>query len=315
MQSKLLLIFFLGSFISFSQLPVWPTSDAEWYYTHGNGWDSKGCSHYRIDRDTIIDAKTYQIYSRQLDWVLDIGPMVYSGSDYDDKFFIIGVEDSLISYYDETSGLIDTLMNFKAQVGDKWLNPIHKENCNNNGEFITTEVIAISTEQISGMNLLKYRLHRYSEVFLYSVDYEEDFYQLIGSMGSSFVPEIPCSATDVPVDGLLRCFNYHLGDPDEFTYKTWLGECDYVEGLGLEEAQKSEVRVYYKGRNITVNGIALELSTSLRLFNSIGSDLPFKMLHQDINEWALEVDEEASGLIFLQMSHQGQMLNFKVMAY
>lgn len=316
MQSKLLLIFFLGSFISFSQLPVWPTSNAEWYYTHSNGWDSDGCTHYIIDRDTVINLKTYQIYSRQLDWVLDMGTVIQSGSTYSDNFFIIGVEDSLITYYNEMTEQIDTLMNFKAQVGDKWKNHMYKQNCNDNGEFIITEVLAISSELVDGVLLMKYRLHRYSEDFSWNVDYEEDFYQMLGSKESNFVPESLCTATDIPVDGSVRCFNYHLGESDELTYKNWLGECDYVEGLGLKEAQNLDLKVSFKNDVIQIDGRALGLLNNLHLFNSIGSEVPFKIIHQSETSWILNVEDvRANDMICLRLIYQDKLMNFKLIQY
>lgn len=298
----LISVYLLLPFIHFSQNHIWPTNEAEWYYSYGDLYTS-GYAHYKIERDTIIDSRNYQIYSQQLEWVINGIPSPTIQSSYINKYYIIASEDSVVFYYDEPSGEIDTLINFKAEIGETWRNPLRKGDCIDPSEIMTTEVINKQIETVNGEDLMKFTLLRHVPSIggADSWDYWEDFYQRMGA-NFNFVPNAVCGAYDQSMEGFLRCFNTDIGLTSEFTYNNYSGDCNAVEVVGLNESNDSPFIVFQQNDQLIIQGDKLNQIESVQLFSSLGKRIEFTEVSTSSKQLRLQLKNKPSNVFFVKIT-------------
>lgn len=101
MKYLLSLLTFAVIFPSFAQDNLWPSHDSEWYYSYV-GMNEEGYRHYWIDRDTIIDGRTMQIYRVYQEYIYynQMHDPERIGSNESELPYYIGLEDSVLFKYD-----------------------------------------------------------------------------------------------------------------------------------------------------------------------------------------------------------------------
>ena len=78
MKSILILFIVLAS-NAFSQTELWPSSNAEWYYTLSNQQFFNGYTNYAIDRDTVVNGEQCQIYRVKQEFKIPVYAYQVSG--------------------------------------------------------------------------------------------------------------------------------------------------------------------------------------------------------------------------------------------
>ena len=239
MKQLIFFLFFLPLTLE-AQTDLWPTNNAEWYYSFTDQAWINGYSHIKIERDTVILGKSCQVYSRNLTYffygLLGADSLI---TGFEEDFAIICLEDSVLLLYANQVAIFDTIIDFKAQVGDSWRAYVRTQQdiCLNPNEFILTTVLAKELVNVNGRDLLKFSIKHTppsgSEWF------PEDFYQQIGG-NFNFVFNRFCNASDFSAEYGLRCFNYQAETSNEFIYKPYPGICDYLPSSGLIENLKTE---------------------------------------------------------------------------
>lgn len=275
LRAFFVLILALGvSYSAESQTPLWPTADAEWYYTNGDDAYFHGYSHYKIERDTVVLGKNSQIYSRESKTLFTGLPFDTIYESFWDKFYIISLEDSLLQVYNHDINEFDTIINFKAEIGDTWRTYYWYSNCrpDQGTDCFQTRVLNKGTENINGVELLKFTLQRISS--------EEDtltdvFYQLLGSKYGSFVYNSLCYQIDYYVESHLRCFSYNEGQGDAFNY-TIMEHCDSIPTLNIikeDEINNMIVINPVVNNTIQIKNIDPSKLAGIKLFDNLGKEI------------------------------------------
>lgn len=271
-------VFILALGISYSadsQTPLWPTSEAEWYYTNSDDMLFFGFSHYEIERDTIVLGKNSQVYSRESK-TLFTGLPVDTVYHYTEGIHhIISLEDSVLFSYNFDNNEFDTLINFNANVGDVWRSYYTNEMClPEDGEsYFLTKVVNKETEIVNGVELLKFTLER--SVPGENMQKTDVFYQLLGSTSGHFVYNKFCFLSDYYVESELRCFSYHEGQGDAFNYIV-VDDCESIETLDLiKESEINNIIVINPVLNntIQIKNIYPNKLTDIKLFDNLGKEI------------------------------------------
>lgn len=287
-----------------AQNSVWPTEDAEWYYTYTDGWVNQGYSRIAIDRDTVINGHTCQVYSRTLEGGVYTGnytPYSY----YTDSYAILLVEDSILSLYREESMQFDTIMNFKAPVGASWEAPIHAEYCGTDTISVHTEVVSRTTEMINSVSRLKYTLLRQPPSGIGFGDYYEEYYQCIGPDQNFIINQI-CLLSDFSRETALRCYYYAPGTPDEFLYKPFSEECTSYPVVNTTSLSNDKhlriVNNPVKDGKVHLLGVAAQDITALHIYDYSGKELAVqKVIATGDKAIQVEFDASAAGTYLLTL--------------
>lgn len=223
---------------SLTQSELWPTSQADWYYTYSDGSTFYGYARSSIDRDTTIQGKNCQIYSQLIQTKNTGLPSPNLITTTNSKQFVLHLEDSLLSIYNEQTSEFDTVMNFKAQVGDSWQTHLYDTVCfPDSYPEIHTKVISKELVSMNGQNFLRFQLNRVgADDYIHSSDY---FYQTLGDLQGLFVFNKLCSQTDFSKEVHLRCFaSSEMGNA--FNYTDFPLACDATSTLNLDEKHNSQ---------------------------------------------------------------------------
>lgn len=299
MKKLLLTLLFLATFGAYTQEELWPVSNSEWYYTMTDYQWSYGYSHYKIERDTTIQGRTCQIYSFKSKWKFTGLPWdtVYNKSK--DIQFIIQLQDSILHIYDQEQHKFDTVINFKAELGNVWRTYFYDEHCRpqQGSQYIVTEVVEKGVETINGKNLLKLKLKRTTPTNEY---FFEDFYQLFGGNGN-FVYNKVCYASDFSSETELRCFLYHTNQSDSYIYKGTELDCESISSLNTTNIEEQPILVLYPNPSEDVFYISSELPIS----NIQVLDLNSRNISFVQTENTIDLANNPSGIYFVSFEING----------
>lgn len=229
------ILIFTSSDSLLSQMPLWPSSDAEWHYSITNHMSWEGYSLIKIERDTLLDGNDSQIYSRTIKGITQINPNSYDTITLNEGISLItSLKDSVLLTYNFNNLIFDTIIDFKANVGDSWKTYIHNESCfgEDNNSFIKTEVVNKDIISINGQDLLQFVLIR--DGAEYGAEYDT-IVQMIGSMHGNFNYNKFCpNSIEYYYENNLRCFSFWADGFNQFQFNQSGEECDYLPTLNIE---------------------------------------------------------------------------------
>ena len=225
---------------SLGQNELWPTANAEWYYSYGNFQQNEGVSRVFISHDTTIQGKFCQIYQTQRNVYLTLPPA--PSNDADTFEFVLALEDSILLAYREPLVVFDTIFNFKRQIGNTWrYRTPETASCDSSHLYIQTTLLNVSDTVVNGRLLHKYTVQRIKPD---STVYQEQFIQQIGLSTAFFFSEHCQNPIDAPSEYFLRCFNMDIGGPNAFSVMNGNTSCDYYPKVDLLELQFMQYILY-----------------------------------------------------------------------
>ncbi|MBI2258398.1 MAG: T9SS type A sorting domain-containing protein [Flavobacteriia bacterium] len=299
------LIFIILIFINFeinAQNEFWPSSNAVWYYNYTDNQWFEGFSKYKIDRDTIINSKVCQIYTKKAKWIFSGFPELIEDSSFQNTFAVLTLQDSVLLKYNFRLNEFDTIINFIANVGDTWRTVIEDSICLPFDKYITTEVIEKNIINVNGRNLIKFKLLR-NVPDEYGNNYFEDFHQYFGS-DYLFVHNYICVNLDYSLENKLRCFNNHnLTDP--FNYYSDTLDCEFIsELLSLKNNFLMDKIIFYPNPSenfqTQIFGINTNDIENVFVYDLLGNIIPFNITIVK-NSMFLTLFNKISGIYFVKI--------------
>ncbi|HLU86514.1 MAG TPA: T9SS type A sorting domain-containing protein [Taishania sp.] len=304
--THLFILFLIGtSKITYSQAPLWPTENAKWYY-YKFIYTADIYVHYSIDRDTIIQNKNCQIYKRYEKMTQYMSNSESESTDYSAR--ILSIEDSVLYRYNKITSEFDTIVNFKANIGDSWRGYLNSYYADSN-EFVNPSfqvtVTNITSETMNGLNLNVYELTYSKEDIQYPLVYK--FYQYIGGLNGIEIDDFDNSDFVEAFGTSTNCIVLNEGETDEFLYHGGFYDaekgCDYVPFLGIAEEKMHEFEVVnpMKDNQLVIYTAFSDQIESIELYNNLGQVIPIEFEKDENRLIGTIVNEPMSGFYFLNI--------------
>lgn len=306
MKNKIITILFFSLGISFgwSQAELWPKKNANWhYFKYSLGIETY--LNYSIDRDTIIQGKNCQIYTKFEKHIDYTNNYEYEKNEHIGK--IISLEDSVLYHYNISSYQFDTIIDFKANMGDSWRGFL-TSSCPNNQQDSIFEITVTnkSIENINGIDLntfeLTYSSPHTPQPFVFT------FYQLFGTLNGGELNEFDNCDFIEAVGTTTNCFIYNKNTSDAFVYhrNASIAEkgCDYIPHLDLTEQETFGISIVnpIKNRKIEiVNPNNINIS-NIQIYNNLGQVLPLNFLNVSKSIYGYIETDVKSGIYFCKIS-------------
>jgi hypothetical protein len=225
-------------------------------------------------------------------------------------------ESNNVIYLNNANGVFDTLFNFNAAIGDKWLRYLNSPGSvgdTNSCNFwrSTVDVIDTGRATINALSLKKLVL-KYNQIatnfnndtiHFYTID---TVYELIGSMYNGWCPNI-CETyylqTDGAYNGIFRC--YEDATPFGLYHKTGTPACDTLLGVGMYEIKNISNLIIIP--NPAFDIISIDSKTkfnfpiSVEILNSIGS-LVKTIKFQKQTDMQINIRELNEGHYFIKIT-------------
>jgi len=207
----------ISSVICFAQ--EFGTSDSKWVFDYNGVW-SKGITEIQFEKDTFIDNRPCKKFIKKaLRRAMANGPIV------SEALFPL--------YLDNKNGLIefsedglhfDTLINFKAKIGQSW--KISRYYKNRGVDEIKLTIIDTFNTQISGVNLFSQAVWYYYSPHL--TNFVDTVYEYIGGKWLYILPfDDKEVALDAGEGGIIRCFKNNLLGLVDFANKEYGSKFEY----------------------------------------------------------------------------------------
>jgi hypothetical protein len=299
-MKKLILLIFVLFFATNVKAQMWCPPGAEWYFTAYSYYPSaNGYFKSIYVNDTTVNSNVYKKINAYF-----YGYGIMWGSGFQIKYIntYFTHENNNVVYLNN-----DTLFNFNANIGDKWLRMQIKNNFIPNTfcdaprravEVIDTGHIIINAMYLKRLTL-KYQL-KYVETntLMPLTTYTDVVYQRIGSIGNNFSPEVcefmSTNAVFEPISSTgFRCYsdnNFALYSNPQYT-----GTCTYVATTSLSELiNENEFKLY---PNPFTHQLTLNSSTNglkkLIITNLLGQTVYKTEFYQ--NDLTLDLQQLHSG--------------------
>ena len=202
----------------------------------------------------------------------------------------------IVYMYNPFSLLFDTIANFNANIGDKWLSilyPNNPSNCQSNYHRPTITVIDTGHVIINSLNLRKIQVSvQINSAFSHSLNMIEK----IGGV-TKFLFDYDQCIVDGPVYGNFVCYsdnNFPLYDPSSSI-------CNYVPtSIGIQESNiaKNALTFYPNPNNGNFN-LTLKQASHLKIYNALGS-LVYEKEFKDAGNFQINISHFAPGIYQVQ---------------
>lgn len=296
-----------------AQDTLWPSSNAEWYYSFTDNSTFSGYSYFKIERDTSVIGKNCQIYSRTLTTIEQGG--FDTTSVFDEVHFMLRIEDSALLAYNSYSLSFDTIVDFNGQIGDRWKSYYYEGNdfCNgsNNSDYIISEIYDKDTVIVNGKSLLKVAIKRIDPQNEIVFNFDE-FYQYYGSNNGNFIFNKFCNtSTDFAYETNLRCFFY-----DSLSFQ--VQPCAKLPTLGIgKNKSNNTIKIInpIKNGEILFQNIDANNVEIIQVFNSMGKEIQIEPMVSGTNTITSKVSIE-KGIYFyfiktkLGNTYKGKIISF-----
>jgi hypothetical protein len=198
---------------------------------------------YSIDRDTTIAGIDCQIYSyyQRTQFTGVPGSQIV---EITDSSLILGLEDSVLYHYIESTQTFDTVFNFNAAVGESWnLYDRAIECLNGEANYYNAVVLDTGTATINSRDL-RYSLVEYNHSEL-PQPIVDTFYAQVGSLSSSFWFRriLTCNQIDAATES-FRCYFSDFGLSTEFEYSVYNNPCDWPLTANLSNQESPIPQLY-----------------------------------------------------------------------
>jgi len=315
---KKLLLFILLLNYTTNKAQTWCPPGAEWYYgAYATYPSANGYFKYIYTNDTIVSSTVYK----------KINSYFFGYNQMSGPFFQITYLNSYFSH--ENNNVVffnnDTLYNFNANIGDKWLRMQIKNNFIPNTfcdaprrpvEVIDTGHVIINSTYLKSLTL-KYQL-KYVETssFVPLTTYTDVVYQRIGSIGMAFSPERcefmnpgtvlhPISSTG------FRCYSDNTFA--SYSLQTYSLACNYIpSGTSLTENSNNLFFLFYPNPvnelltiDISAEQLQLKENAKLEILNSLGQIIQEEAITFKENKAVINTKELANGVYVLILSSRG----------
>jgi len=315
MKNVLFLALCLLRGVVMAQNELWPTANAEWHYGISS-MSTNGFVKIKIDRDTVIDGKNCQIYTREYKWKNTSIPIyadsVFQGTN--DPWFILSLEDSVLYAFNKYRSQFDTLLNFKAEIGDRWQFYQNIDVCSDDtNAHILIELTGKSTEVVNGKNLLTFTTKKISTEEMEFPDNETVFYQKIGFLQDYFVPRFCYDISEAPQIS-LRCFTENKGLSNEFFYQRGSIGCESLLKTADDLiTEKMTVVNPVLDNIIRINNLNMSDLKTIQLFDNLGKELKISFQTEQGNCLITPEKHLTTGIYFCSVElHNGQKQTIKI---
>lgn len=289
--------------VSYGQVELWPKENASWYYFKYT-FGIETYVNYSIDRDTIIQGKNCQVYTKYKKVIDYLSNYEFENTESVGK--IICLEDSVLYNYDFSIDQFDTIINFNANIGDTWSGFLTSPcfNANQDTSFVVT-LTNKSIETIQGVDFNTYEL-TYSSPNL-AQPFVFDFYQLLGTLYGGELNEFDNCDFIEAAGTSTNCFLYHENGNNEFIYhrnaKINEDGCDYVPSLGLTDEETygfSIVNPVKENKIYILNPGHIEID-NIQLLNSLGQNIKVEISYNDNQVIGIMENKVESGVYYCKI--------------
>jgi hypothetical protein len=305
-MKKIILFFLLLSGGILSAQNDWCPAGATWYYGSYCGpplADAKVKVTYI--KDTLFQSVVCKYTKKELTCGPPWGGLSGIGHDF-------SYENNGVVYLYNANGAFDTLFDFHATIGDKWLRYIalsgtegDTNTCNFNRSFVT--VLDTGHAQINGSALKKLVLQYdivYSEANSLAGSFVDTVYEKLGSVLHGWNPII-CESyygmTDIGDYSSFRCYE---DSAFGLYHKPGTLNCDSIRGVGLAEAAIEKQWKLFP--NPSTGELTLDLSglASLPLYaeiyNAAGTCIR-RLEKPELNGPVIDLKDRAKGIYLLRI--------------
>ncbi|MEO6305730.1 MAG: T9SS type A sorting domain-containing protein [Bacteroidia bacterium] len=219
-------------------------------------------------------------------------------------------ENNKVTYiYNSGSLAFDTIANFNAAIGDKWLQirfPFVQ--CANNPVRKSVTVIDTGHVTINSINLKRVKISfpLQNSTGTYTVNIIEKISSLSGFLFHSI--DFNC-ATDGPTYGNFVCYsdnNFALYDPSSAI-------CDYVPtGIGMNENSVStgSLKIYPNPTNTNFN-IQIEKPSKLNIYNAVGA-LIYESEFKEAGNFQIDISKLVKGIYYVKAENSAGIFYSKL---
>jgi hypothetical protein len=292
-----------------SQSGIFPRSNADWYLELSDQMYIEGYSHYSIEKDTVISGDTCQIISLNQEYYFTGLPEPQLKQVSYDKVAIICVKDSVLLKYHEPQSIFDTIVDYKAGIGDTWRVFDREKNCIQDAEpYFTATVQDTGVSNING-KILRWVKADYTHSYYTegNLPYTDTIFELfLGKNGFFFENLCLDQAKET-----FRCFQYEMGTANEFSYTTASKQCNYISDVGLDENQLKEESIFIYPQPSINNEFHIEgLQKNDQIFLVDLSGVELSVSPISINNF--DVSNINKGLYFIKIIRNRKIITSKI---
>ncbi|MBK8483019.1 MAG: T9SS type A sorting domain-containing protein [Saprospiraceae bacterium] len=278
-----LFAFLISSGISVAQ--EFGTSDSKWVFDYNGVW-SEGITEIQFEKDTFIDNRLCKKFIKKaLRRVRPKGPI-----ESETLFPLYLYNKNGLIEFSEDGLHFDTLINFKAKIGQSW--KIFRYYRNMIVDEIKLTIIDTFNTQISGVNLFSQAVWYYYSPQL--TNFVDTVYEYIGGKWLYIIPfDDKEVALDAGEGGIIRCFKNNLLGLVDFANKQYGSkfeyECDDLTRINNKNVEIEnpfiQIHLFHNYLNIKNNS---KKDLILNIYNLQGQIVTRKLLDVGLNQINIE---------------------------
>ncbi len=314
-MKKLILIAFVFLYTINVKAQMWCPPGAEWYFTAYSYYPSaNGYFKIKYTNDTVVNGLTYK-------------KLIKSFHGFHPMFFSIGGYGSFtaeVIYTREQNNVVylntDTLYNFNATIGSKWLRPqlMYNFSLNSSCDAPRRYVTVVDTGHITinAVYLKTLKLEYVSKAVETSTNFPlvtstVTVCEKIGNLYGVFEP-IACETYSTIIinhpifDVPLRCYsdnNFALHTNPQYT-----GTCTYVATTSINELKikNEELKIYPNPTNGILNIVSTGSATKIEIINILGKLVKEEELK--LEEQLIDISNLQNGIYLLKVYNKDNLI-------